>query len=164
MNHLILPASLRYQPLSIMEDKGRCMRNKMKQNSYIKLLMPCLMKTQISYCQINWFSSPESLHELEDNDLDALMSDLMADLNATEVKLAAEIKGLKVPSPPSPDLPPPPMGLSTYPASSLASPTPPTSRTSSTVSTPASSASSPLPPPPSQSTKPSKVSQPMYSL
>ncbi|XP_038587244.1 amyloid beta A4 precursor protein-binding family B member 1-interacting protein [Micropterus salmoides] len=98
----------------------------------------------------------ESLHELEDNDLDALMSDLMADLNATEVKLAAEIKGLKVPSPPSPDLPPPPMGLSTYPASSLASPTPPTSRTSSTVSTPASSASSPLPPPPSQSTKPSK--------
>ncbi|KAL2085685.1 hypothetical protein ACEWY4_019005 [Coilia grayii] len=33
-----------------------------------------------------------SLHELEDNDLDALMADLVADLNATEEKLAAESK------------------------------------------------------------------------
>ncbi|KAK7881496.1 hypothetical protein WMY93_029905 [Mugilogobius chulae] len=37
----------------------------------------------------------ESLNELEDNDLDALMNDLMADLNASEEKLAAEIEGLK---------------------------------------------------------------------
>uniref|UniRef100_A0A672ZCI5 Amyloid beta A4 precursor protein-binding family B member 1-interacting protein n=1 Tax=Sphaeramia orbicularis TaxID=375764 RepID=A0A672ZCI5_9TELE len=55
------------------------------------------------------------------------MADLVADLNATEEKLAAEIQGLKEPSLPASDL---------------------------DVSTPASSATSPLPPP--QSTKPSK--------
>ncbi|XP_044033390.1 amyloid beta A4 precursor protein-binding family B member 1-interacting protein [Siniperca chuatsi] len=98
----------------------------------------------------------ESLHELEDNDLDALMADLVADLNATEEKLAAEIKGLKVPSPPPPDLPLPPKGLSTHPASSLAYPTSTASSTSRPVSTPASSATSPLPPPPPQSAKPTK--------
>ncbi|XP_073344418.1 amyloid beta A4 precursor protein-binding family B member 1-interacting protein [Pagrus major] len=94
----------------------------------------------------------ESLNELEDNDLDALMADLVADLEATEEKLAADIQGLKVPSPPPPDLPPPPMGLSAHPAPFIASPTSPAGSTSSTVSTPASSAASPLPPP--QSSKP----------
>ncbi|AWP21043.1 putative amyloid beta A4 precursor protein-binding family B member 1-interacting protein [Scophthalmus maximus] len=96
----------------------------------------------------------ESLHELEDTDLDALMADLVADLNATEEKLAAEIQGLKVPSPPPPDLPPPPKGLSAH---HPASPASPAGSTGSNVSTPASSsASSPLPPPPPQSTKPTK--------
>ncbi|XP_041817119.1 amyloid beta A4 precursor protein-binding family B member 1-interacting protein [Chelmon rostratus] len=98
----------------------------------------------------------ESLHELEDNDLDALMADLVADLNATEEKLAAEIEGLKVPSPPPSDLPPPPKGLSAHPAPSLASPASPASSTSSNVSTPASSSTSPLPPPPPQSAKPTR--------
>ncbi|XP_022604490.1 amyloid beta A4 precursor protein-binding family B member 1-interacting protein [Seriola dumerili] len=92
----------------------------------------------------------ESLLELEDNDLDALMADLVADLSATEEKLAAEIQGLKAPSPPPGDLPPPPKGLSTHPAS------PHASSVSSSVSTPASSAASPLPPPPPQAAKPTK--------
>ncbi|XP_056289640.1 amyloid beta A4 precursor protein-binding family B member 1-interacting protein [Pseudoliparis swirei] len=83
----------------------------------------------------------ESLNELEDIDLDALMADLMADLNATEEKLAAQIEDLKVPSPPPQ---PPPEGLSIRP---VASPT------SSGVS---ASATSPLPPPPPQSAKPTK--------
>lgn len=107
---------------------------------------------------LNFLLTPESLHELEDNDLDALMADLVADLNATEEKLAAEIEGLKDPSPPPSDLPPPPKGLSTHPAYSLASPTSPASSTGSNVSTPSSSAS-PLPPPPPQSAKPTKVRQ-----
>ncbi|XP_036935096.1 amyloid beta A4 precursor protein-binding family B member 1-interacting protein [Acanthopagrus latus] len=97
----------------------------------------------------------ESLHELEDNDLDALMADLVADLEATEEKLAADKQGLKLPSPPPPDLPPPPQGPSTHPAPFLPSPTSPAGSTSSNVSTPASSATSPLPPPPPQSAKPS---------
>ncbi|XP_049912631.1 amyloid beta A4 precursor protein-binding family B member 1-interacting protein [Epinephelus moara] len=96
----------------------------------------------------------ESLHELEDTDLDALMADLVADLNATEEKLAAEIQGLKVPSPPPPDLPPPPKDPSSRPMSSLASPASPASSTSSNVSTPASSAASPFPPPPPLNAKP----------
>ncbi|XP_037612232.1 amyloid beta A4 precursor protein-binding family B member 1-interacting protein isoform X2 [Sebastes umbrosus] len=106
----------------------------------------------IGYTDLN-----ESLHELEDCDLDALMADLVADLNATEEKLAAQMEGLKVPTPPLPDLlPPPPTGLSVRPTSSLASPSSPASSTSSNVSTPASSSTSPLPPPPPQSTKPTK--------
>ncbi|TMS08972.1 Amyloid beta A4 precursor protein-binding family B member 1-interacting protein [Larimichthys crocea] len=103
---------------------------------------------------IGFTDQNESLNELEDTDLDALMADLVADLNATEEKLAAEIQGLKVPSPPPSDLPPPPTDLSTHPASSYASPTSPASSTGSSVSTPASSATSPIPPP--QSSKPTK--------
>lgn len=89
----------------------------------------------------------ESLNELEDNDLDALMSDLIADLNASEVKLAAEIEGLDAPSAPKPDLPAP-----KGPSYDIPSPSSPRSGSSSTVSTPA--ITSPLPPP--QSSKPSK--------
>ncbi|XP_078137391.1 amyloid beta A4 precursor protein-binding family B member 1-interacting protein [Sander vitreus] len=105
----------------------------------------------IGYTDLN-----ESLNELEDCDLDALMADLVADLNATEEKFAAQKEVLKVPSLPPPDLPPPPKGLSTHPASSLASPASPASSTSSNVSTPASSTASPLPPPPPQVPKPTK--------
>ena len=98
---------------------------------------------------------PESLHELEDTDLDALMADLVADLNATEMKLAAEIEGLKVPSPPPPDLPPPDLPPPPKGLSPQASPASSASRASSTSSN--TSATSPLPPPPSQSSKPTKV-------
>lgn len=97
----------------------------------------------------------ESLHELEDNDLDALMADLVADLNATEQKLAADIQDLKVPSPPPPDLPPKSSGA----ASSITSPTSPEGgSTVSSISTPASSSTSPLPAPPPQAAKPTMVS------
>ncbi|XP_015246131.1 PREDICTED: amyloid beta A4 precursor protein-binding family B member 1-interacting protein [Cyprinodon variegatus] len=97
-----------------------------------------------------------SLNELEDNDLDALMADLVADLNATEEKLAAEIQGLDVPPSSSSDQPPPPKGLSFQPASSItsSSTSPGNNNTSSSVTTPSSSNTSPLPPPPPQSAKP----------
>ncbi|CAL8313321.1 unnamed protein product [Merluccius merluccius] len=107
-----------------------------------------------------------SLHELEDNDLDVLMADLMADLNATEEKLATDIENLKVPPAPAPSagqppppaasqpppaatLPPAPQGLSSYNASDPVSPVSPRSE----VSTPSSSSQSPAPPP--QHAKPS---------
>ncbi|RVE58587.1 hypothetical protein OJAV_G00195850 [Oryzias javanicus] len=94
-----------------------------------------------------------SLNDLEDKDLDDLMSDLMADLNATEEKLAAEIQGLTAPLPPPPDLPPPPKDLRVSAAATAAPtfPAPPAS-----VCTPSPSSTSPLPVPPSQSAKPSK--------
>ncbi|TDG97475.1 hypothetical protein EPR50_G00226410 [Perca flavescens] len=110
---------------------------------------------EVSY-SIGYTDLNESLNELEDCDLDALMADLVADLNATEVKFAAQKEVLKVPSLPPPDLPPPPKGLSTDPASSLASPASPASSASSNVSTSASSTASPLPPPPPQVSKPTK--------
>ncbi|CAG5896111.1 unnamed protein product [Menidia menidia] len=95
----------------------------------------------------------ESLNELEDNDLDLLMADLVADLSATEEKLAAEIQSLKAPSPPPPsDLPPPPQALGVHSASTSSLPR----SSSGDVSSPASSAASPLPPPPPQSAKPTK--------
>ncbi|XP_041824061.1 amyloid beta A4 precursor protein-binding family B member 1-interacting protein [Melanotaenia boesemani] len=95
------------------------------------------------------FNDPnESLNELEDNDLDALMADLMADLNATEEKLNAEIKGL--------DVPPPPKGPSTRPESSSTPTLPRSTSSSSNDSNSASSATSALPPPPPSSAKPSK--------
>ncbi|XP_067434798.1 amyloid beta A4 precursor protein-binding family B member 1-interacting protein [Thunnus thynnus] len=91
------------------------------------------------------FTDPnESLNELTDNDLDALMADLVADLNATEEKLAADINDLKVLSPPKQDLPPAPTGLASLPS-------PPSSASSNASTT--SSASS-LPPPPPQGAKP----------
>ncbi|KAJ4925705.1 hypothetical protein JOQ06_018426 [Pogonophryne albipinna] len=105
----------------------------------------------MSYTDLN-----DSLYELEDTDLDALMADLVADLNATELKLAADMQGLKQPSPPPPDLPPPPQGLSPRPTSSPVSPASPAISTSSNVSTPTSSTTSPLPPPPPQTAKPTR--------
>uniref|UniRef100_A0A4W5MM26 Amyloid beta A4 precursor protein-binding family B member 1-interacting protein n=1 Tax=Hucho hucho TaxID=62062 RepID=A0A4W5MM26_9TELE len=67
----------------------------------------------------------ESLNELEENDLDALMADLMADLNDTEEKLAVDLEGQKEAEAPPPDLPPAPHGLSFYPVPSLSTPTSP---------------------------------------
>ncbi|XP_023806043.1 amyloid beta A4 precursor protein-binding family B member 1-interacting protein [Oryzias latipes] len=92
-----------------------------------------------------------SLNELEDKDLDDLMSDLMADLNATEEKLAAEIRGLEAPTPPPPDLPPPPNGQSVQAAAASPSPA-----SLASAFPPPSSTTSPPPAPPSHSAKPSK--------
>lgn len=100
---------------------------------------------------------PESLQELEDNDLDALMADLVADLNATEQKIAAEIEELDVPPPP-----PKSGGASSAPSASSSTTFPTSPDVGSTVcsvSGPASSAASPLPAPPPQSTKPTMVSK-----
>ncbi|KAM8823549.1 amyloid beta A4 precursor protein-binding family B member 1-interacting protein isoform 1-T2 [Spinachia spinachia] len=99
----------------------------------------------IGYTDLN-----ESLHELEDTDLDALMADLMADLNATEEKFAAQEEDLKA------AFPPPPRGLSPRPTSALAYPTSPAGSYGSDVSARASSGASPLPPPPPQAAKPTK--------
>ncbi|XP_014893959.1 amyloid beta A4 precursor protein-binding family B member 1-interacting protein [Poecilia latipinna] len=93
-----------------------------------------------------------SIQDLEDNDLDALMADLVADLSETEKKLEAEIQGLNAPPSSSSDLPPPPKGLGVQPASSITSPPSPGNNRSSSVTTPSSSTSSPLPLP--QSSKP----------
>lgn len=79
------------------------------------------------------------------------MADLVADLNATEQKLAAEIEDLKVPPPP--DLPPKSYGA----VSTLTSPE--GGSTVSGASSPASSATSLLPAPPPQSAKPTMVSR-----
>lgn len=80
------------------------------------------------------------------------MADLVADLNATEQKLAAEIEDLKVPLPPQqPDLPPKSRGA----VSTSSSCTPTSPEGGSTIS----SASSPLPAPPPQSAKPTMVSR-----
>lgn len=86
------------------------------------------------------------------------MADLVADLNATEQKLAAEMEDLKVPPPPpQPDLPPKSRGAVS--TSSSCTPTSPEGgSTVSGASRPASSATSPLPAPPPQSAKPTMVS------
>lgn len=96
----------------------------------------------------------ESLQELEDNDLDMLMADLMADLNATEEKLAAEIHSLKEPPQPKQDLLPPPRGSSIAPVPEHILPESSGGSGSSNVSTPAPSAACSLPPPPPQCVKP----------
>ncbi|KAJ8010147.1 hypothetical protein DPEC_G00071960 [Dallia pectoralis] len=56
----------------------------------------------------------ESLNELEENDFDALMADLMADLSATEEKLLAELEVHTDAKAPNLDLPAPPQELSSY--------------------------------------------------
>ncbi|KAM9775074.1 amyloid beta A4 precursor protein-binding family B member 1-interacting protein isoform 1-T1 [Syngnathus typhle] len=86
---------------------------------------------------------PVSLNELEDVDLDALMADLVADLNATEEKLAAQVGPLKEPQPEPPSPP-----IARPPSSSL-------SMSSDSSATSSSSTASILPPPPPQSSKPS---------
>ena len=92
------------------------------------------------------------------------MADLMADLNATEMKLAVDIESLKDPpsssasQPPSHasqprqgTLPPAPQGLRSYDVSNLPSPV----SLQGDAGTPSPSHQSPLPPP--QHAKPSMV-------
>ncbi|XP_062335329.1 amyloid beta A4 precursor protein-binding family B member 1-interacting protein isoform X2 [Osmerus eperlanus] len=95
----------------------------------------------------------ESLNELEDTDLDALMSGLMAEINATEEKMSSEKKEAKETKPAPSHLPPAPQGLSSYPVPSQA--VPPSPESSCTVSTPIATPSSLSPRPPPHSTKPS---------
>uniref|UniRef100_A0A8C8LYU0 Ras-associating domain-containing protein n=1 Tax=Oncorhynchus tshawytscha TaxID=74940 RepID=A0A8C8LYU0_ONCTS len=85
----------------------------------------------------------ESLNELEENDLDALMADLMADLNDTEEKLG----GQKEAEAPHTDLPPASHGFSFYPESSLSTPTSP-ERGPNTFSAPLADSPAPILSPP----------------
>ncbi|XP_056594017.1 amyloid beta A4 precursor protein-binding family B member 1-interacting protein [Triplophysa dalaica] len=81
-----------------------------------------------------------SLHDLEDNDLDALMADLVADISATEEKFATE---REVPKGTSPVPPPPEQHLSNYSLHTF-------------TDTPKPTTSSITAPPPPPSIKPSK--------
>ncbi|XP_058249385.1 amyloid beta A4 precursor protein-binding family B member 1-interacting protein [Hemibagrus wyckioides] len=67
---------------------------------------PASMSSQELNFSIGFTDLNASLNELEDNDLDALMADLVADLNATEEKFATERVGVKNSMPP-PSLPVP---------------------------------------------------------
>lgn len=92
----------------------------------------------------NMCSSTESLHGLEDNDLDALMADLVADISATEEKFATERDTFKGSAPVAP--------IPSQPQSNFSL------SASTDTSRPATSSNAivaPLPPPAS---KPSKVS------
>lgn len=145
--------------------KGKFFIIREKRQITLKKEQKEILSNNILYWVTSWqnvSASPESLHELEGNDLDALMADLMADLNATEEKLATEIECLKAPSASQPDFPPPPKGLSIEPAPSHISPSSAGSR-SSNVSTPVPSAASSLAPPPPSGAKPTTVSEPTCS-
>ncbi|TTU28029.1 Amyloid beta A4 precursor protein-binding family B member 1-interacting protein [Bagarius yarrelli] len=104
-----------------------------------------------------------SLNELEDNDLDALMADLVADLNATEEKFSSERVGMKDIRPP-PSLPVPTAHFT--PAAPEAStfttsPTPSKPKTeltrlpSNAFALTSTTSNTSLPPPPSANAKPS---------
>lgn len=87
--------------------------------------------------------SKASLHDLEDNDLDALMADLVADISATEEKFATE----RDPSKDSAPFAPKPL----QPQSNFGLPA------STDTSKPATSSNSIAAPPPPPTTKLSKV-------
>lgn len=97
----------------------------------------------VSHCYPVCFSKA-SLHEMEDNDLDALMADLVADISATEEKFATDRDASKGSAPfaPTPIQPQSNFGL---PAST-------------DTSKPATSSNSIAAPPPPPASKPSKVS------
>ncbi|XP_012987737.2 amyloid beta A4 precursor protein-binding family B member 1-interacting protein [Esox lucius] len=98
----------------------------------------------------------ESLNELEENDFDALMADLMADLSATENKLVAELEEQKDAKVANPDLPAPPRELSSYVVPSLSTTTSPDTGLNTTY-TPLADSHIPSfsPPQPPQHEKPS---------
>lgn len=101
--------------------------------------VPQEMNFSIGFTDLN-----ASLHDLEDNDLDALMADLVADISATEEKFATEKEGSKGTSP----LPPPPV----QPQSNYSLIT----STFTDTPKPATSSTSIAAPPPPPSIKPSK--------
>lgn len=97
-----------------------------------------------------------SLNELEDNDLDALMADLVADLNATEEKFASERVVVKDPEP-HPSLPVPTAHFTNAappPSQSKAELTRLPSNTSGLTS---STSNTSLPPPPPSNSNLSRV-------
>ncbi|KAI5608026.1 amyloid beta A4 precursor protein-binding family B member 1-interacting protein, partial [Silurus asotus] len=109
------------------------------------------------------FTDPNaSLNELEDNDLDALMADLVADLNATEEKFASErVEVKKDPMPPASTA----HFTPTAPSASTHSTGPPASQSKSELTRLPSNTSgltsitsnTSLPAPPSSNSKPSMV-------
>ncbi|XP_053090792.1 amyloid beta A4 precursor protein-binding family B member 1-interacting protein [Pangasianodon hypophthalmus] len=108
-----------------------------------------------------------SLNELEDNDLDALMADLVADLNATEEKFASERVAVKDHMPP-PSLPVPTAHFTpaapAAPAAATAATAPPpfqpkaelTRLPSNTSGLTSTASNTSLPPPPPSNAKLSK--------
>ncbi|KAM6953391.1 amyloid beta A4 precursor protein-binding family B member 1-interacting protein [Aplochiton taeniatus] len=104
---------------------------------------------------IGFIDQHESLNELDDTDLNALMADLVADLNATEEQFTAEINSQKHPPQAPAALPPAPRGLSSSLAPSLDFPPPPATSSMSGASTPAMPYDQASPPPPPQNIKPS---------
>ncbi len=89
-------------------------------------------------------TSKASLHDLEDNDLDALMADLVADISATEEKFSTERDTFKGSAPVAP--------VPFQPQSNFSL------QASTDTSRPATSSNSNAPPPPPPTSKPSKVS------
>ncbi|XP_022518415.2 amyloid beta A4 precursor protein-binding family B member 1-interacting protein [Astyanax mexicanus] len=113
--------------------------------------MPEMSNFSIGFTDLN-----ASLNELEDNDLDALMADLVADLNATEELFAAEKGGVKEPRPPPAVTVPAVHFGSAAPIAPAApaAPTPSKPKNDVTSCSPAGNTQS-LPPPPPASTRPS---------
>ncbi|XP_027015621.1 amyloid beta A4 precursor protein-binding family B member 1-interacting protein [Tachysurus fulvidraco] len=101
-----------------------------------------------------------SLNELEDNDLDALMADLVADLNATEEKFASERGGVNDSTPP-PSLNVPKAHFTPTAPAAPAAPPPSQSKAelthlpSNMSGMTSTTNSTSLPPPPSSNSKPS---------
>ncbi|KAG5850436.1 hypothetical protein ANANG_G00082420 [Anguilla anguilla] len=111
---------------------------------------------EISF-SIGFTDMNESLNELEDNDLDALMADLVADISATEDRLkSAESSHLKPHLDPM-GLPPPPP-----PSQNYSFPAPPSKDSSSRVPDPTPAAIPPAPPPQApQAPAPPQASKPL---
>ncbi|XP_062377635.1 amyloid beta A4 precursor protein-binding family B member 1-interacting protein isoform X2 [Sardina pilchardus] len=98
-----------------------------------------------------------SLQELEDNDLDALMADLVADLNATEEKMAAERSGTADAPSSGSTLATPTLNDFSFPSPTAAPafmPTPAPAPAPAPAPVAPTASTSPLPPP--QMSKPSK--------
>ncbi|KAJ8279244.1 hypothetical protein COCON_G00063100 [Conger conger] len=95
----------------------------------------------------------ESLNELEDNDLDALMAELVADISAAEEKLTTAESTHPAPHPDPMDLPPPPLPPQNYSLLSW-----PNNDDNATVPVPSHAALPPAPssqpPAPPQASKP----------
>ncbi|XP_051538419.1 amyloid beta A4 precursor protein-binding family B member 1-interacting protein-like [Myxocyprinus asiaticus] len=103
---------------------------------------PSIPVTQEMNFSIGFADFNESLNDLEDNDLDALMADLVADISATEEKFATEKESSKGPT----DFAPPPV----QPQSNIFLPA------STDAPRPATSSTSISAPPPPPTAKPSK--------
>ncbi|XP_076146885.1 amyloid beta A4 precursor protein-binding family B member 1-interacting protein [Alosa pseudoharengus] len=121
---------------------------------------PPSTKTEKNY-SIGFTDLNASLHELEDNDLDALMADLVADLNATEEKMAAERSGSRDPPSSGSTLATPTLNEFSFPSPMAApafTPTPAQAPAPAPAPVPApvapTASTSPHPPP--QNSKPSK--------
>ncbi|KAG9340090.1 hypothetical protein JZ751_022012 [Albula glossodonta] len=107
------------------------------------------MNFSIGFTDLN-----ESLNELEDNDLDALMADLVADISATEEKLTTGENSRLEPLPDPMGLPPPPQ-----PPQDFGLPPPPANTFSPGFPAPPPMATIPAPTPPAPA--PPQASKPL---